>query len=372
DRIGSDADGGDGEGESGELWRWANHGPVLGLYVEHPEGVAAGPAVGVLDGAGDDDALAAADADGAGGAGLEARGGGADLAPPAARAEPLHHGGALDAPDAAADHDVGGGGRGADAVEAAPRARRRVEPLGVALEPALPRRAVPAHGEEPVAGDGRHPVALVPLLRHVRERVPRVRHGVVRLRRLERVLVLVVPARHVDPPAGLRAREEGPRRPHRRRAPPHAGGGVEHVDVRHGLERLGVPPAEHRQARPHRGALREHGHRRRRLLPPPLPRRHVVHRHPVRRGVRRRVAVLLRLLRGRRGRRGVRELEQVNQILVGARLGARHGERGRRRRAPPPAAHAPHRPVSPVRDARQAVDGDVVGHPRDELDVLDG
>lgn len=100
DRIGSDADGGDGEGESGELWRWANHGPVLGLYVEHPEGVAAGPAVGVLDGAGDDDALAAADADGAGGAGLEARGGGADLAPPAARAEPLHHGGALDAPDA--------------------------------------------------------------------------------------------------------------------------------------------------------------------------------------------------------------------------------------------------------------------------------
>jgi hypothetical protein len=25
-----------------------------------------------------------------------------------------------------------------------------------------------------------------------------------------------------------------------------------------------------------------------------------------------------------------------------------------------------------VRDARQAVDGDVVGHPRDELDVLDG
>jgi hypothetical protein len=52
-------------------------------------------------------------------------------------------------------------------------------------------------GEEPAPRLGGHAVVLIMLLRHVRQRVQRVGNHVVRLRRLQRVLVLV----------GLRARE---------------------------------------------------------------------------------------------------------------------------------------------------------------------
>jgi hypothetical protein len=91
-----------------------------------------------VDGAGDDHLLPSPDADSARRAGLEAGRVGPDLAPAPARAHPLHDGGALDAPDPAAHDDVRGGGRRADAVEAAPLAAGRVEPLGIVLEPPLP------------------------------------------------------------------------------------------------------------------------------------------------------------------------------------------------------------------------------------------
>uniref|UniRef100_A0A8R7Q0E3 Uncharacterized protein n=1 Tax=Triticum urartu TaxID=4572 RepID=A0A8R7Q0E3_TRIUA len=359
----SHAHGSNGEDEASELRRWAHHGPALGLDVEHPQRVPGASALG-LDGASHHHALAATDGDRARSAGLEPRRGRPDLAPAAPLPAVLHHGRALDAPHPAAHHHVRRRRRRAHALQPAPLAGRRVEPLGVALEPALAARAVPAHSQEPVAGDGGHAVALVALLGHVRERVPGVGARVVRLRRLQRVLELVVASRDVDLAAGLGAGEEGPRRPHGRAAAPHAGGGVEHVHVRHGLEGLGVPPAQHGEAAPHGRALREHRHGRRGALPAPLAGGDVVHRHAVRLGVLRRGPIRVR------GRR-VPELQQVDQVLVGAGLGARQREVRRGGGGVPAAADAPHRAEGGVRDARQAVDGDVVRHARDEVDVLD-
>jgi hypothetical protein len=368
----SDADGRDGEDEAGELRRRTHHGPALGLDIEHPERVPSASALHV-EGPRDDHLLAAADADGARRAGLEPGRVWPDLAPPAAGADPLHHGVALDAPDAAPDDDVRRGRRRPDALQPPPRPRGGVEPLGVALEPALPRRAVPADGEEAVARHGGHAVALVPLLRHVRERVPGVGPGVVGLGRLERVLVLVVAAGDVDLAAGLGAREEGPRGAHGRAAAPLAGGGVEDVDVGDGLEGARVPAPEHRHAGPHSGALREHGHHgRRAALPAPLARRHVVDRDAVGGGAGRRVAVAVVLGPPVVGGGRVPELQQVDEVLRGARGGARRGEGRRGGGAPPAAADPAQRSVGRVGHARQAVDGDVVGDARDQIDVLLG
>ncbi|BAS77578.1 Os02g0208675, partial [Oryza sativa Japonica Group] len=147
-------------------------------------------------------------------------------------------------------------------LHGAPRPRGRVERLGGAGEPALRLRRVPADGDEPAA-DADAP-GLVPLRRHVRERHPRVGLGVVRDRRPQRVLLLVVPAGDEHPPPHRGAREERPPRSrHRRAAPPRPGQEVVHVHRVRRRPRLGIPPADHHQppplpaARRHRGELAE-------------------------------------------------------------------------------------------------------------------
>ncbi|PUZ60089.1 hypothetical protein GQ55_4G095900 [Panicum hallii var. hallii] len=189
-----------------------------------------------------------------------------------------------------------------------PGRRRRVEGLRGADEPALRLRRVPA-GDDELAADA-EPSRLVALLRHVRERRPRVALRVVRQRRPQRVLLLVVAAGHVHGPADGRAGEEGSAGArHRRAVAPRAGQEVVDEHRVHRRPRLRVPPPDDHQPLPplpgaaHGGHLAEQGQaprwpgRRRQRRPPAL--RRVQQHHPVRvrgapRGRRRRRVLLVR------------------------------------------------------------------------------